>query len=106
MDFSACPDDESFGPAVRGCRGDFDFTITFEKIFFSLIPAPIFIAFALCRIVYLARKQAIVGGLFLRSAKLVRQNCWAQCHRAQTLMLTMHRSPFSCLPSCSSRFSS
>jgi hypothetical protein len=105
MDFSACPDDQSFGPAVRGCRGDFDFTITFEKIFFSLIPAPIFIAFALCRIVYLARKQTIVGGLFLRSAKLVRQECFANL-AGWKLMLTMHRSPSPCSPFCSWRSSS
>ncbi len=71
MDFAGCLDDESFGPAVRGCRDDFDFTIKFEKIFFALIPAPIFIALFLSRIVYLARKPAIVGGVFLRTAKLV-----------------------------------
>lgn len=71
MDFSGCADDESFGPAVRGCRDDFDFTIKFEKIFFALIPAPVFIALALCRIVYLAHKPVIVGGALLRTAKLV-----------------------------------
>jgi hypothetical protein len=71
MDFSGCADDDSFGPAVRGCRGDFDFTIKFEKIFFALIPAPVFIALALSRVVYLARKPVIVGGAFLRITKLV-----------------------------------
>ncbi|KAL2131166.1 hypothetical protein VTI74DRAFT_5453 [Chaetomium olivicolor] len=70
MDFSACPGDASFGPAVRGCRGDFDFTIKFEKIFFALIPAPIFIAFALSRAVYLSRRPVIVNGTLLRAAKL------------------------------------
>lgn len=73
MDFSGCLDDESFGPAVRGCRGDFDFTIKFERIFFSLIPAPVFIAFALARIVHLTRKPVIVSGRLLRVAKLVRR---------------------------------
>ncbi|KAK4152002.1 canalicular multispecific organic anion transporter 1 [Chaetomidium leptoderma] len=71
MDFSGCLDDDSFGPAVRGCRGDFDFTIKFEKIFFALIPAPILVAFFLCRVVYLVRKPVIVGGAALRTAKLV-----------------------------------
>lgn len=71
MDFSGCPDDASFGPTVRGCRGDFDFTIKFEKIFFSIIPPPIFIALSLARIVYLTRKQTIVGGALLRITKLV-----------------------------------
>ncbi|KAI0845220.1 P-loop containing nucleoside triphosphate hydrolase protein [Daldinia vernicosa] len=37
MDFSGCVNDELFGPTVRGCRGDFDFTIVFENVFFSLI---------------------------------------------------------------------
>jgi len=72
MDFSGCPDDDSFGPAVRGCRGDFDFTIKFEKIFFALIPVSIFIALSLSRIVYLSRKPIIVSGVLLRTAKLVR----------------------------------
>ena len=71
MDFAGCLDDESFGPAVRGCRDDFDFTLKFEKIFFALIPASIFIALSLSRIVYLARKPAIVSGVLLRTAKLV-----------------------------------
>jgi hypothetical protein len=71
MDFSGCPGDDSFGPTVRGCRGDFDFTIRFEKIFFALIPAPIFIALSLARIVYLARKPVSTSGALLRNAKLV-----------------------------------
>ncbi|KAK4246736.1 canalicular multispecific organic anion transporter 1 [Corynascus novoguineensis] len=70
MEFSRCPDDASFGPTVRGCRGDFDFTIKFEKIFFSIIPPPIFIALSLARIVYLTRKQTTVGGALLRITKL------------------------------------
>lgn len=31
--------DGAFGPAVVGCRGNFDFTITFEQYFFSLTPS-------------------------------------------------------------------
>lgn len=71
MDFSGCLDDQSFGPTVRGCRDDFDFTIKFEKIFFALIPAAIFVAFAPARVVYLTRKPTIVTGVLLRTAKLV-----------------------------------
>lgn len=73
MDFSGCLNDEAFGPAVEGCRGDFDFTIKFESIFLSMIPAAIFIAVSLPRIVYLGRRPVIVGGSLLRIAKLV---CW------------------------------
>ena len=71
MDFSGCLDDQSFGPTVRGCRDDFDFTIKFEKIFFALIPASIFVAVALARVVYLARRPTLVTGVLLRTAKLV-----------------------------------
>ncbi|KAK3685219.1 P-loop containing nucleoside triphosphate hydrolase protein [Podospora appendiculata] len=70
MDFSGCLDDESFGPSVRGCRDDFDFTLKFEKIFLSLIPASLFIAVSFSLIVHWARRPVIVGGVFLRSAKL------------------------------------
>lgn len=40
MDFSGCLNDSAdvFDPVVKGCRGNFDFTIQFETIFFSLIP--------------------------------------------------------------------
>ncbi|KAK3377548.1 P-loop containing nucleoside triphosphate hydrolase protein [Podospora didyma] len=70
MNFSGCLDDESLGPAVRGCRGDFDFTIKFEKIFFALIPAAVFIAVSMSRVVYLTRQPAIISGAWLRCAKL------------------------------------
>lgn len=72
MDFSGCLNDDSIGPTVQGCRGDFDFTVKFEKIFLDLIPTVVFIAICLPRIVYLARKPGIVGGPALRRAKLVR----------------------------------
>lgn len=72
MDFAACPDDDMFGPAVRGCRGDFDFTLKFEKIFFDIIPASVFIAGALTRILYLyTRAPVLVGGNWFRYLKLV-----------------------------------
>lgn len=31
--------DNAFGPVVRGCRGDFDFTLTFEQCFFAIAPS-------------------------------------------------------------------
>lgn len=71
MEFSGCLNDESFGPTVQGCRGDFDFTLMFEKIFLALIPSAVFIAVCLPRVVYLTRKPAFVGGAFLRYIKSV-----------------------------------
>lgn len=73
MEFSGCSNDDSIGPAVEGCRGDFDFTIKFEKVFFTLIPTSVFIAVCLPRFLYLVRRPVIVhGGKYLRAAKLVR----------------------------------
>lgn len=72
MSFSSCISDASFGPAVRGCRGDFDFTLKFEKIFLSIIPTSVFLAISLPRLVYLTRRPTIIRGLVLRSIKSVR----------------------------------
>lgn len=74
MDFSECISDQSFGPAVEGCRDNFDFTIKFERVVFMLIPTTIFIAISLPRLLYLMRRPVIVNGgsKFLQAAKLVR----------------------------------
>lgn len=72
MEFSGCLNDESIGPAVEGCRGDFDFTIKFERICFMLIPTIVFMAICLPRILYLSHRPVIVyGGKILQAAKLV-----------------------------------
>ncbi|OAA53807.1 ABC transporter, transmembrane domain, type 1 [Niveomyces insectorum RCEF 264] len=71
MDFSGCRNDDTFGPTVRGCRGDFDFTIKFEQLFLAIIPPSVFVAVALPRLVYLWRQPAIVSGALLRTAKLI-----------------------------------
>lgn len=71
MDFSGCPADIVFGPAVEGCRNDFDFTIKFERIFFSLVPAATFIAICPARIIFLLEKRSFVGGTWLQLSKQV-----------------------------------
>ena len=35
--------DDRFGPAVHGCRENFDFTLLFEQSFFSILPCAIFL---------------------------------------------------------------
>ncbi|OBS23407.1 hypothetical protein FPOA_03955 [Fusarium poae] len=67
---STCLNDGSWGPGVRGCRGDFDFTQKFERIFFSIIPTVIFIASAIARVAVLAQRERIVNGVILQSVKL------------------------------------
>ncbi|KAL7925630.1 multidrug resistance-associated protein [Trichoderma austrokoningii] len=57
-----CPNDATFGPPVHGCsHREFDFTLKFETIFFSILPAAIFIALALARVVWLFRKPALIA---------------------------------------------
>ncbi|KAM0556988.1 hypothetical protein ACHAPJ_005667 [Fusarium lateritium] len=67
---STCLNDGSFGPGVRGCRGDFDFTQKFERIFLSIIPTAVFIAATFARVAVLSQRKRIVGGLILQSVKI------------------------------------
>ncbi|KAK5989808.1 ABC transporter FGM5 [Cladobotryum mycophilum] len=62
MSFSGCLSDSTFGAIVQGCRADFDFTLTFERIFFSLVPASLFIAAAIIRSLWLIRRPTVVRG--------------------------------------------
>jgi hypothetical protein len=71
MSFSSCASDATFGPAVEGCRDDFDFTLTFERIFLSLVPASLFVAMSVARSLWLIRKPTIVEGHALRAVKVV-----------------------------------
>ena len=71
MDLSGCAGDSSFGPAVHGCRDDFDFTLEFERIFFSIIPSSAFVALSLARCVWLVRRPVLVSSPALRSVKTV-----------------------------------
>jgi len=76
MDFSGCVEDDSFGPAVHGCRDNFDFTIKFENIFFSITPNSLFIVIALVRIIILSRRSEAVSGSTLRKIKLVASSAY------------------------------
>ncbi|KAK1590443.1 ABC transporter [Colletotrichum navitas] len=67
---SICLNDDSFGPVVRGCRDDFDFTVRFESIFLSIIPAAVFTAVSLPRIAYLSRRPRIVSAKSIETIKL------------------------------------
>lgn len=71
-----CLNDDTFGPSVTGCRGDFDFTQKFERIVLSIIPAAVFIAAAVADVAVLAQKPRIATGNLLKYTKLVsrRQN--------------------------------
>nr|AHC70708.1 fumonisin biosynthetic ABC transporter [Fusarium bulbicola] len=57
MDFEGCPSDASFSPFVKGCRGDFDFTLKFELIIFFIAPSCLFTALTFVRIFVLVSKS-------------------------------------------------
>lgn len=64
--------DESFGPVVQDCRGDFDFTIAFEQYLFSILPAGLVIIAAPLRLRHLSKSPSVVvaAGNTFRLAKL------------------------------------
>ncbi|KAI5924949.1 ATPase-like protein [Camillea tinctor] len=68
---SGCINDNEFGPAVQGCRDDFDFTIKFEGDILALLPNCLFVAASFLRIIYLTRRQEIVKNVTLRNIKLI-----------------------------------
>ncbi|KAH7257946.1 P-loop containing nucleoside triphosphate hydrolase protein [Fusarium tricinctum] len=70
MAMPGCINDNSFGPIVEGCRGDFDFTFRFQRIILGIVPAAIFIPIALIRVASLALRPRIVGGKTQQFAKL------------------------------------
>lgn len=71
-----CRNDDAFGPTVEGCRGDFDFTQKFERIFFAIIPASIYITLATVRLAVLAQRRRVVGGSLFQYTKLVSLTRW------------------------------
>ncbi|KXJ97331.1 putative ABC multidrug transporter [Microdochium bolleyi] len=70
MSFSACSNDLSLGPQVTGCRDDFDFTVRFEQLFFSIVPASIYMIVAGWRIFAIRRRPVVVSGSRFQYAKL------------------------------------
>jgi len=49
--------DDSFGPTVNSCRRRFDFTLTFEQIILTSVPAAIFISMFMPRVWHLRRQD-------------------------------------------------
>lgn len=67
--------DRSFGPAVpSSCRGGFDFTLLFEQIFLSSLPAAALLLAASARLWQLRRAPAVASGAaVLQLGKQVRR---------------------------------
>ncbi|KIX92416.1 uncharacterized protein Z520_11891 [Fonsecaea multimorphosa CBS 102226] len=70
MRLSTCTNDDTLGPSVSGCRGDFDFTVRFEQLFFSIIPSALLVAAVVWRAAWSARKPIIVHAPTFLSIKL------------------------------------
>ncbi|KYK57930.1 ABC transporter [Drechmeria coniospora] len=74
---SQCLNDHRFGPAVVGCRDDFDFTQCFEQSMLSMLPSSIFIVAAIVRAVYLYRRPVLVeGGWAFKQSKIMVIGCY------------------------------
>ncbi|KAF9693105.1 hypothetical protein EKO04_008679 [Ascochyta lentis] len=71
MASAKCLNDNDFGPVVKGCRDNFDFTIKFELIIFSLVPSSLFVAVALLRCLQLYNRPNVVNARRFLATKLV-----------------------------------
>lgn len=67
----SCQSDNSFGPAIDGCRNNFDFTVLFEQIIFTLAPSCLFIVLSLGALTWKARVPIVVHAPWLLRLKLV-----------------------------------
>ena len=68
---TGCRNDLTLGPFVSGCRGDFDFTILFERLILSVVPSVCFLVLSSYRIWYLRSRRIVIKGHFLFLTKLV-----------------------------------
>ncbi|KAJ5903786.1 hypothetical protein N7504_006169, partial [Penicillium tannophilum] len=86
----SCVDDASFGPIVKGCRGNFDFTLKFEKIVLSILPSVIFIVLSVPRAIHLARKRRTVDGTTFQFVKLVAAGVYTAFQLALLIICSVH----------------
>lgn len=70
MNRTSCHDDD-FGPFVRGCRDDFDFTVLFEDTILSIAPSILALLFSVGRLIHLYKKPQLLLARTLQLSKLV-----------------------------------
>ncbi len=68
---SSCLNDYDVGPAVEGCRSNFDFTQFFERTILWSLPSAIFVLVATLRFLHLLKRPRIVSALHLQIVKVV-----------------------------------
>ena len=64
--------DDVFGPVVKGCRANFDFTLLFEQSILTIGPAALLLLFAPPRLIRLLRSNRKTLSSRLRVYKTVR----------------------------------
>jgi ATP-binding cassette, subfamily C (CFTR/MRP), member 1 len=69
--------------SLRACGDDFDFTLTFEYYFFSILPSVVFLCFSPIRLHRLWRQSAKVDGINFKYLKLVRKIYYTLCQPAE-----------------------
>ena len=74
----ACSNDNSIGPAVLGCRGNFDFTVYFEQVAFVIVPSCLFIALSLVDLPRLLYRKQVVNAPRMQLLKQV--SCYFDPH--------------------------
>lgn len=68
--YARCNDND-FGPVVKNCRGDFDFTILFENTILSMSPSLLVLLAAMGRIYCLHNRSPLVLARTFQVFKLV-----------------------------------
>lgn len=63
--------DQAFGPAIRGCRSQFDFTLLFEETILTLLPCIVFILLVFFRAIALLREAPVTKTDWAVTAKTV-----------------------------------
>ncbi|UKZ89567.1 uncharacterized protein TrAFT101_004613 [Trichoderma asperellum] len=90
MSVSVCANDDAFGPVVKGCRGNFDFTITFEKTMLSILPSACFAILAAIRLVNLSRQPHMTANILLRNVKVILFSGFSATQIAVLVVLAKH----------------
>ncbi|KAH7122958.1 ABC transporter [Dactylonectria macrodidyma] len=90
----ACGNDDTFGPVVQGCQDDFDFTLRFEDIFFSILPSSIFLALGFGRSLWLLKRPSLAEATAFLWAKVASIVVFAALQLAQLVLTAQHKSSF------------
>ncbi|KAF6830211.1 ABC transporter [Colletotrichum plurivorum] len=86
---SSCINDDTLGPFVRGCRDDFDFTLLFEHVVLTIVPAAIFVVAASARFLHLLGKKKVATAPKFQWLKLLVLAVYAGI-RLRQLVLTSY----------------